>query len=113
MPHPDWTKEFPCAITVCDADGVILDMNDASLETFRADGGAALLGTDVRACHPEPARAVLEGLLRDGSSNVYTIEKSGRKKLICQMPWYDAGRFAGLVEISIVLPDPMPHFKRD
>ena len=113
MSRPEWTKEFPCAITVCDADGIILDMNDASLQTFQNDGGAALLGTDVRECHPAPARAVLEDLLRDGRSNVYTIEKGERKKLICQQPWYSGGRFAGLVEISIVLPDAMPHFKRD
>lgn len=113
MPQKDWTKEFPCAITVCDAHGAILEMNDASLATFQQDGGAALLGTDVRACHPEPARAVLERLLQEGASNVYTIEKGGRKKLICQMPWYERGAFAGLVEISIVLPDPLPHFKRD
>ena len=113
MARPDWTKEFPCAITVCDSNGIIVDMNDASLDTFRDDGGAALLGTDVRDCHPAPARATLEGLLRDHESNVYTIEKNGRKKLICQMPWYDGGTFSGLVEISIVLPEAMPHFKRD
>ena len=44
---------------------------------------------------------------------MYTIEKGGRKKLICQMPWYERGAYAGLVEISIVLPDPLAHFKRD
>jgi hypothetical protein len=109
----DWTKEFPGAITVCGADGRILAMNDRSEEAFAADGGAGLVGTNVLDCHPEPSRTKLEGLLRAGRTNVYTIEKGGRKKLIFQAPWYRGGDFAGIVELSLEIPFDMPHFVRD
>jgi hypothetical protein len=29
------------------------------------------------------------------------------------MPWYQDGEFAGVVEISIPIPDELPHFDRD
>jgi len=49
----------------------------------------------------------------DGSeTNVYTIEKAGIKKMIYQTPWYQNGKVAGLVEISIEIPFDMPHFIR-
>jgi hypothetical protein len=41
-------------------------------------------------------------------TNVYTIEKAGRKKLIFQAPWYEDGIFAGLVELSLDIPSVMP-----
>lgn len=31
---PDWAKEMNCAVTVCDAEGVILYMNDKAKETL-------------------------------------------------------------------------------
>ena len=34
-----WIKEFPAAITVCDAEGIILEMNDKAAKTFEKDGG--------------------------------------------------------------------------
>jgi hypothetical protein len=40
----DWMKEFPAAITVCDGNGIVLDMNDRAIETFESDGGRALIG---------------------------------------------------------------------
>jgi hypothetical protein len=49
-------RDFPGAITVCDLDGIILALNNKALETFAADGGAALLGTNVLDCHPEPSK---------------------------------------------------------
>jgi PAS domain-containing protein len=113
MMIPDWTEEFPGAITVCDAGGRITAMNRRSVETFAADGGAALVGANVLDCHPEPARAKLRSLLESGRTNVYTIEKGGRRKLIYQAPWFRGGEFAGLVELSIEIPRELPHFDRD
>lgn len=110
---PDWTREFPGAITVCDAEGIILSMNDAALALFDDDGGAALIGTNVLDCHPEPSRSKLLGMLRDGVSNTYTVRSKGRTKLITQQPYFAQGQFAGIVEISIVLPDPLPHHDRE
>ena len=34
-----WIKEFPAAITVCDVEGIILEMNDKAAKTFESDGG--------------------------------------------------------------------------
>jgi DUF438 domain-containing protein len=88
-------------------------MNDRACASFADDGGAALIGTNVLNCHPEPARTSLEHLLKTGTSNCYTIEKQGKKKLIFQSPWYEQGEYRGLVEISIPLPDELSHFVRD
>ena len=86
-----WVREFPGAITVCDREGVILEMNEKAVAVFAADGGAALLGRNVLDCHPEPARSRLVALLESGQTNAYTIEKNGVKKLIYQAPWYRDG----------------------
>ncbi|MBU2610669.1 MAG: PAS domain-containing protein [Chloroflexi bacterium] len=108
-----WVKEFPAAITVCDPDGVILDMNAAAEEVFKEDGGRGLIGKNVLNCHPEPARSQLERMLDKQQKNVYTIEKKGKKKLIYQTPWYKDGAYSGFVELSIEIPFEMPHFVRD
>ncbi|MDD5503070.1 MAG: diguanylate cyclase [Candidatus Thermoplasmatota archaeon] len=108
----DWVKEFPGAVTVCDRDGIILEMNEKACKTFAKDGGAALVGKNVLGCHPEPAKSKLKGMLSAGKSNVYTIEKSGVKKLIYQSPWYENGKYMGFVELSLEIPFEMPHFVR-
>jgi transcriptional regulator with PAS, ATPase and Fis domain len=113
MPKHDWIKEFPAAVTVCDARGVILEMNDRSAKTFEKDGGRALIGSNLLDCHPDPARGKLERLLESRQKNVYTIEKNGVKKLIYQSPWYRDGQYAGFVEFSFEIPFDMPHFIRD
>ncbi len=107
-----WVREFPGAITVCDADGVIVEMNDRARETFARDGGAALIGGNVLDCHPEPSRSQLHGMLQSGQANTYTIEKDGVRKLIHQAPWRLDGRYAGFVELALVIPDSLPHFRR-
>ena len=113
MTETDWVKELPAAVTVCDADGTILFMNDMSIKAFEEDGGAALVGTNLLDCHPEPSRSKLEAMLRLGVANTYTIQKKRKKKLIYQSPWYRNSIYSGFVEISIELPDPMQHFDRD
>jgi PAS domain-containing protein len=108
-----WVDELPVAITVCDANGTIVDMNERAAETFQSEGGRALIGTDVLACHPEPARTKLGRLLASNQRNVYTVEKRGVKKLIYQSPWFEHGRYAGFVELSLELPADIPHFVRE
>ena len=107
-----WVQEFPGAVTVCDRDGIILAMNDKSVRTFENSGGAALIGSDLFACHPEPSRTKVKELLSAGRPNVYTIEKNGIKKLIFQSPWYKDGQYAGFVELSLEIPFELPHFLR-
>jgi transcriptional regulator with PAS, ATPase and Fis domain len=112
MSELDWIKEFPAAVTVCDATGVILEMNDRAAKGYEMDGGRALIGSNMLDCHPERARAKTEALLAAREKNVYTIEKNGIKKLIYQSPWYRDGQYAGFVEISLEIPVEMPHFIR-
>ena len=112
MNELDWVKEFPAAVTVCDEEGIILEMNDKSARTFEKDGGRKLIGSNVLDCHPEPARTKTERLLAAREKNVYTIEKTGVKKLIYQSPWYRDGNYAGFVELSLEIPFELPHFIR-
>ena len=109
---PDWARELPVAITVCDMDAIILYMNDKSTSTFSQRGGEELIGKSLYDCHSAYSAAIIRDLLANGRSNTYTVEKNGVKKLICQTPWYQARKLAGLVELSIVLPENMPHFIR-
>ncbi|GAB4480661.1 MAG: hypothetical protein OHK0031_01990 [Anaerolineales bacterium] len=108
----NWLKEFPAAVTVCDPDGILLEMNDKAAQTFASDGGYALIGKNMLDCHPAPARVKAERLLAARQKNVYTIEKRGIKKLIYQSPWYQNGQYAGFVELSLEIPFELPHFLR-
>jgi transcriptional regulator with PAS, ATPase and Fis domain len=107
-----WTKEFPSAITICDANGIILFMNEKSAKTFENSGGKNLIGTNVIDCHPEPAKSKLIEMMKNQTSNHYTIEKNGIKKIIHQSPWFENNKYMGFVEISIEIPFEMPNFIR-
>jgi transcriptional regulator with PAS, ATPase and Fis domain len=109
----EWTRGFPGAVTVCDAEGRIIEMNERSIEVFAADGGAKLIGANVLDCHPEPSRSKLAGMMAERRTNVYTIQKNGKKKLIYQAPWYRDGVYAGFIELSLEIPWDLPHFNRD
>jgi hypothetical protein len=108
-----WVEGLPASVTVTDAEGTIVAMNARSRETFATDGGGALVGTSVFACHPEPSLTKVRELYSDRAPNHYTIRKNGQRKIIHQIPWTREGRFAGFVEISIPIPDELPHFDRD
>ena len=108
----DWLKEINAAVTICDNNGIIVYMNDKSEQVFANDGGKNLIGSNLFGCHPEPAITKLKEMLADGSTNVYTIEKDGKKKIIFQSPWFNENAFGGLIEISFNIPDEMPHFIR-
>ena len=105
----DYFEEVDVAVTVCAKDGTILVMNGKSRKTNLRPGQESILGQNVLDCHPEPARSLLEDMLRNPRTNVYTVEKEGLKKLIFQTPWYDEGEYAGFMELSMVLPENIPH----
>ena len=107
---PDWAKEMNCAVTVCDKEGVILYMNDRAKETFARHGD--LVGKSLIPCHNENSRAIIAKLLETGGTNSYTISKNGQKTMIYQTAWKQDGEVAGLVEISMVIPEEMPHYIR-
>lgn len=98
------------AITVCDREGNILDMNSRSAEVNSK--GIKIIGNNLFDCHPPHAAAILQQLLQHEQLNAYTIEKNGVHKLIYQVPWYDGEAFGGLIEISLPIPAEMPHFVR-
>ena len=112
MSQVKWVKDFPGAVTVCDAAGIVLEMNAKAGKTFEKWGGLDLVGKSLIDCHPEPARTKLLGLLKSRGTNAYTIEKNGLKKLIYQAPWFDGGEYGGMVELSLEIPFDMPHFVR-
>lgn len=105
-----WADQIGCALTICDAEGKIIYMNERSRQTFASHGD--IIGNNLMECHPEHAREKIRHMLASGETNAYTIEKNGLKKLIFQTPWRENGMIAGLCEFSIVLPPDMPHFVR-
>ncbi len=107
---PAWADDVNCAITICDAEGVILYMNDRAREVFASHGD--LIGHNLFDCHSEASQAKIRHMLATGESNAYTISKNGLRKMIYQTPWHRDGLVAGMVEISMVIPDEMPHHIR-
>jgi len=112
MEIPDFFKASGFALTICDLNGIIVYMNEKAGKVFEKYGGLSLIGKSLFDCHSQKSRDKILELLKNGSSNSYTIEKSGIKKLIHQTPWFEKDQVAGLIEISIELPLDMPHFKR-
>jgi transcriptional regulator with PAS, ATPase and Fis domain len=113
MDKQNWSKFFPAAITVTDEKGIITDMNDVSITGYQKDGGAKLIGSNAIDCHKEPSLSKVKKMYENHTLNVYTITKNGKKKLIYQAPYFVDGKFSGIVEMSLPLPDEMPHYDRD
>lgn len=104
----DYFEGADVAVTICDKNGKILDMNKKSRKTFLKPG-EDIIGKNVLDCNPEPARSLLDDMLKNPRTNIYTVEKEGLKKLIFQTPWYDNDEYAGFMELSIVLPASIPN----
>lgn len=104
----NYFNEVNFAVTVCDKEGKIIEMNERSKKVNQKED-ENLIGNNVIDCHPEPARTKLLELLDSQKSNAYTIEKNGVKKLIYQTPWYENGEYMGLMELSIEIPFEMEH----
>lgn len=101
------------AVTICDSKLDIAYMNAKSHATFAQYGGASLVGSNLGACHKPGSVRKIGEIIAKAEPNVYTIKKDGIKKLIWQGPWTAEDGSTGLVEISIPLPEVMPHFDRD
>jgi hypothetical protein len=111
-PHP-WVKEFPGTLTVCDKNGIIIDMTDLAARVFADGGNPDLVGAQIYDCHPEAAKVKLKAVMDGRRANVYTFTKDGRKKLVFQAPWTVDGEYAGYLDLTIEIPADMPHFDRD
>lgn len=113
MKEDTWVKTFPGAVMVTNKDGKIIDMNDQCAETYKNSGGYDLIGTSAITCHKGASLKKIEDLYRSQEVNIYSITKNGKKKLIFQAPYFEDGVFAGIVELSIPIPDAIHHYNRD
>lgn len=102
-----WADEIDGAVTVCDTEGTVLYQNGRSIAVNGDVRGRSLLP-----CHNEHSRTIIRRLLDEGGRNVYTIEKQGVRKLIYQTVWRENGEVRGLVELSLEIPETMPHYIR-
>ena len=103
----DFFKEINVAVTISDNDGNVVYQNDSSVGV-----NGDVRGKNMMGCHNERSQQIIKHLLNDAATNVYTISKKGKKKLIYQTPWYENGEVKGLVEFSIIIPETMPHYDR-
>lgn len=108
----DWIDEFIGAITITDFDGKIVYLNKKAEEVFAGEGGQELIGKNIFDCHRPESRAKIREILETGKPNVYTIEKKGHRKIIFQSCWTKDGEKMGLIELSLEIPDEIPHFVR-
>lgn len=106
----EYFNEVNCAVTVCDRDGVIVYMNDRAKEVFASHGN--LIGKNLFDCHSPASAEKIRHMLATGKSNAYTISKKGQRKMIYQTPWRVAGEIMGMVEISMVIDEDIPHYIR-
>ena len=112
MERVAWYEDMNCAVTVCDKEGVIIYQNKPARELYASHGN--LVGKNLFPCHNPHSQEIIRRLLSEGSTNAYTIEKRGVKKVIYQSAWRDdKGEVAGLVEFSMIVPAQMPHFVRE
>ena len=99
----NWVEEFNAGITVCDTKGIIVYMNQYSIQQFKKYGGENLIGSSLFDCHSKQSGNKLREMMAEQSENIYTTEHKGVKRMIMQMPWKLKGEFCGLVEISLKL----------
>ena len=104
----DWSKSLEAAITVCDRDGIIIEMNERSAQYWERQGGPALCGRSLLDCHPEPSRSQIRDMLANPRPNTYITDKNGSRTLIHHSPWYENGQLGGYVEFIMELEGEIP-----
>jgi transcriptional regulator with PAS, ATPase and Fis domain len=108
-----WLDDVDITISGCDAEGTTTYLNARAAKAFDSTGGYDLIGKKMADCHPGASRERFLALLSSQEQQAYTIEKQGKRRLIYQSPVFHEGKFAGYVELSLPLPDTLPHFRRD
>jgi transcriptional regulator with PAS, ATPase and Fis domain len=109
----EWIEKLDGNVIVCNAQGIIIYMNERAIKNYENDGGKDLIGRNLMDCHNENSRKKILEIMTTHKKNVYTIEKRGKKKIIYQSPWLIEGEFQGIIELSQEIPFEMPHYKRD
>ena len=108
-----WYKVFPGPITVTDKNGTVIEMNEGSENLYEKDGGYAVLGRNAITCHPSGTQEKVRQIYETQSFNIYSITKDSKKRLVYQAPYFIEGEFSGIVELTLDLPEDIPHFDRD
>jgi hypothetical protein len=112
MGPTDWLDGVEITVSACDEDFTTTFFNARASRSFEPQGGYALLGTDMRDCHPPGVREKFEAVMAARKVNAYTTEKAGKRKLVYQAPVFKDGDFKGMVELVMEIPWEMPHFVR-
>lgn len=99
-----WAEELDVQVTVCDLNGIIVYMNQASKLGFIKYGGADLIGKSLLDCHNSKSQEKIKEMLDYPHVNSYIIKKDNEKRMIHQLPWTEFGENKGLVELSFLLP---------
>ena len=108
----EWVEEYPGAITVSDAKGIVLELNRHSAENLKPEGGMKLIGSNMMGCHPARALRKLKHIMKNRETNVYTVRKGRVRKIVLQTPWYKKGKYRGFVEISLPITGKIPDIVR-
>jgi hypothetical protein len=109
----EWIATYPAEIMVCDADGIILEMSDVSVQIYEKEGGAKMIGRNVFDHHAELPRRQILNVVNQRKHVIYTTEKDGQKKLVSIAPWYREDVYAGFALIVLDLPEKIPNIVKD
>lgn len=106
----DYLENADFSATVCNNEGKVVYQN---VQSRHSDGD--VLGQNLYNCHGKKSGEKIKHMIATGENNTYAIVKQGKHYLIRHSPWYEAegGKVAGLIELSIPLPDEYPTFNRD
>ncbi len=109
----DWENQFDGSVIVCDKELNIVFLNENAKLLFDESERESSLGRNLLDCHNEESNKKILQIKETLKPNIYTIEKAGIKKLIYQSPLTKNNQFDGIIELSLMIPDAIPHFKRD
>lgn len=112
MNEGSWIEECSFPIKGCDKEGTLVFINARAAKNAEKAGGKGLIGKSIFPCHKPESIEKFKKLVASGATNAYTIEKNGVKSLVYQTPWIEKGEVVGFVELTIPLPENMPHYVR-
>lgn len=107
-----WAEDMDVSVTVCDAEGIIVYMNKASILSFHKYGGAELIGQSLMKCHNAHSQERINDMLKFPQANTYIINKETERRLIRQFPWVEDGEVKGIIEMGFNIPADIIEKKR-
>ena len=109
----DWVDEFPGGISVCDTEGRMLVINRKEAAALEKLGFKNILGKKFWACHAKKSAGMIREQMSDQKTRVYFTEQNGIRELLIQAPWFEDGKFGGLVEIAVEVEGEIPTIIRE